>query len=196
MSQPLFPSSCPGQLRRPGSLTSTVITGCLEEIIQRPHYASPGWFLHAASHAHKAKSQYSYVSVTYQIQLSHHSINIIWYLTTVMLVNRISLVSHRCVIFLSLWPAPDTPSVSNDFLPCCLQLNMAVSVSHVPLKENSFVPPWWVWMTLKNPEIMWTSLRHIWPKVLFFQKSLNVHMQHKTVDERDKMTPSNAAHPK
>lgn len=89
-----FHYSCPVQLQRPGSFTSAVIIGSLEEIIQRPHYASPGCILRAASHAHTAKTEL--VSVAHQIQLSYHSI---WYLTTVMLVNRSSLMSHRCDIF-------------------------------------------------------------------------------------------------
>lgn len=153
MSRPPLPSSCPGQLRWPGSLTSMVITGCLEEIIQRPHYEFVAWFLHAASHAHKTESQKSRISVTYQIQLSHHLKIIIWYPTTVMLVNGISLMSHRSVIFLSLQPAPDSPSVSNDFLLCCLHSEMAVSVSHVALNENNFVPCEeceWPWKTPKK----------------------------------------------
>lgn len=161
---PLFPSSCPGQLWWPSSLASTVITGCLEEIIQRPHYASPGRFMPGPGHAHKAKSQNSYFSATYQVQLSRHSLNIIWYVTTVMLVNRISLVSHRCVIFLSPQPVADTPSVSNDHVPCCLQLNMAVRLSDVPLNENHLVP-WcgckWPWKQHPLPQIVWASSRHI-----------------------------------
>lgn len=161
---PLFPSSCPGQLWWPSSLTSTVIIGCLEEIIQRPHYASPGRFLPGPGHAHKAKSQNGYFSATYQVQLSRHSLNIIWYVTTVMLVNRISLVSHRCVIFLSPQPVADTPSVSNDHVPCCLQLNMAVRLSDVPLNENHLVS-WcgckWPWKQHPLPQIVWASSRHI-----------------------------------
>lgn len=43
---PLFPPLVSGSCgRRPGSLTSTIITGYFEEIAWRPHYASSGWIL-------------------------------------------------------------------------------------------------------------------------------------------------------
>lgn len=63
-----------------------------------------------------------------------------------MLVNRISLtVCPTDVSFFCLYSQLRIqPCVSNDFLPCSLQLNMAVSVSHVPLNLELFCSQWWI----------------------------------------------------
>lgn len=80
-------------------------------------------------------------SVTYLIQLSNHSVSLIWYVTTVMLVNRISLMSHRCDIFCLFSQLLILHLFLMIFLLWgCLQLNMAASLSYVPPNENNSLP--------------------------------------------------------
>lgn len=80
------------------SLKLTVVTGCRRKLSR--DFIIALWAESCMWPAHVPTGQYSCVTATYQARLSHQSVGIIWHLTTVMLVNRIILASHRCVISL------------------------------------------------------------------------------------------------
>lgn len=108
------------------------------------------------------KPKHSSVSVAHHMQLSHQSI---WYLTTVLLVNRISLTSHRC----------DIPRVFLAKSKCticferfCFSLPTAKHGGYsqpCASKWKQFGSLWRVWMALKQQK----KKKH--PNLLFVLKT-------------------------
>lgn len=90
---PLVPASCSGQAPSHQRLLLAALKKLSRDLITPLQAVS---CMQPATHT---QPKQSFVSVAHQIQLSYHSI---WYLTTVMLVNRVSLMSHRCDIFFCL----------------------------------------------------------------------------------------------